>query len=264
MGVGNLQQALSAYGQSPIPYAELYFDSSPLRHPTAWRKLASLGDDSSTYLWRVLAAEQIMRLYRSDPAGLASIAQLQMNKASSEEVMHPAATTPRFGDPFAIGRARAAGQLVPLDRNQFASHGLRIDPSMGATAKRIKQSPSLYRGLRPEALATLLTLGAGTKAIAKTGTLDVTSTVRDERYQKVLATDNIEATHAYSLHTTGWAFDIARIYASPAQAMAFQFMLDRMTALGLIAWVREPGAIHVAVSPLGRELVANAPRRPGG
>jgi hypothetical protein len=264
MGVGNLQQALSAYGQSSIPYAELYFDSSPLRHPTAWRKLASLGDDSSTYLWRVLAAEQIMRLYRTNPAELAIIAQLQMNKASSEEVLHPAATTVRFGDPFAIGRARAAGQLVPLDRNQFASHGLRIDRGMGATAKQIKQSPSLYRGLRPEALATLLTLGAGTKAIAKTGTLDVTSTVRDERFQKALATDNVEATHAYSMHTTGWAFDIARVYSSPAQAMAFQFMLDRMTALGLIAWVREPGAIHVAVSSLASELLSNAARLPGG
>jgi hypothetical protein len=264
MGVGNLQQALAAYGKSPIPYAELYFDSSPLRNATAWRKLASLGDDSSSYLWRVLAAEQIMRAYRTNPGALATLAQLQNNKASSEEVMHPASTTPRFGDPFAIGRARAAGQLVPLDRNEFASHGLRIDPTMGATARRIKQSPGLYRALRPEALATLLTLGAGTKAIAKTGSLDVTSTVRDERFQKVLATDNVEATHAYSMHTTGWAFDIARIYTSPAQSMAFQFMLDRMTALGLIAWVREPGAIHVAVSPLASELVAHAPRLPGG
>ena len=35
---------------------------------------------------------------------------------------------------------------------------------------------------------------------------------------------------------------------SHAQALAFQFMLDRLTALNMIAWVREPDAIHVTVA----------------
>ena len=43
MGVGNLQQALMAYGKGIVPYAQLYFDSSPLRHAAAWRKLAVAG-----------------------------------------------------------------------------------------------------------------------------------------------------------------------------------------------------------------------------
>jgi hypothetical protein len=91
-------------------------------------------------------------------------------------------------------------------------------------------------------------IGAGTRAISGGGPLIVTSTVRDERYQRLLAAHDVEATHAYSLHTTGYAFDIARTYVSRAQALAFQFVLDRLTARGLIAWVREPGAIHVAVA----------------
>ena len=111
MGVGNLQQALMAYGKGIVPYAQLYFDSSPLRHAAAWRKLASLGDDSSTYLWRVLAAREIMRLYRTDPEALQREAVLQSHKASAEEVLHPPERTPVFGDPFAIGRARASGEL---------------------------------------------------------------------------------------------------------------------------------------------------------
>ena len=263
MGVGNLQQALKAYGKDGVPYAELYFDSSPLRHPDAWRKLASLGDDSSTYLWRVLAAKEIMRLFRTDPAQLRRIATLQGHKASAEEVLHPADSTPQFGDPFAIGRARAAGQLVPLTPRLLKANGVRMDRSMGALAQQVHQSPTLYRGLRPEALAALLTLGAGTKVISGQAPIIVTSTVRDAKYQKVLAAHNIEATHAYSLHTTGYAFDIARIYKSGAQALAFQFMLDRLTALDLIAWVREPRAIHVTASPLARDLVAPTPRRPG-
>jgi hypothetical protein len=91
-------------------------------------------------------------------------------------------------------------------------------------------------------------IGSATQAMSHTGPLIVTSTVRDERYQKVLASRDLEATHAYSLHTTGYAFDIARTYRSRAQALAFQFVLDRLTARGLIAWVREPGAIHITVA----------------
>jgi Family of unknown function (DUF5715) len=82
----------------------------------------------------------------------------------------------------------------------------------------------------------------------------VTSTVRDERYQRLLLTHNREATPNYSLHTTGWAFDIVRRYQSRAQALAFQFMLDRLQSLDLIAWVREAGAIHVTVSADARRL----------
>src|SRR3954465_11634228 len=52
MGIGNMQTALDAYGRKTIPYARLFFDSTPLRHAKAWRILAALGDDSSTYLWR--------------------------------------------------------------------------------------------------------------------------------------------------------------------------------------------------------------------
>ena len=36
---------------------------------------------------------------------------------------------------------------------------------------------------------------------------------------------------------------------------SFQFVLDDLTARNLIAWIREPGAIHVTVSADADELV---------
>jgi hypothetical protein len=248
MGIGNMQTALGAYGRRGIPYAQLFFDSTPLRHANAYRILAALGDDSSTYLWRVMAARAIMRLYRKDPNALARQAELQGRKASAEEVLHPSDRTPPYGDPFAVGRARASGELVALDTQQLAGFGIRIDRRMGELAGRLHQSPRLYRALRPQALRILEVIGAGTRAIARTRPLIVTSTVRDARYQRVLAARNLQATRNFSLHTTGWAFDISRTYRSRAQALAFQFMLDRLTALNMIAWVREPSAIHVTVA----------------
>lgn len=256
MGVGNLQRALGAYGEGEISYARLFFDSTPVRHAGAWSILAALGDDSSTYLWRLYAAREIMRLWRTDQARLNVLAVLHANRNSAEEVLHPLASTPTYPDPFALGRARAGRELLALDAKRLAQHGLRIDSRMGELADRVKQSPRLYRALRPEALALALYLGAATKEISGDGPLVITSTVRDLRYQRVLARRNIEATRAYSLHTTGWAFDVSRAYRSRKQALAFQFWLDRLQALDLIAWVREPGAIHVTVGPRAGELTA--------
>jgi transglycosylase-like protein with SLT domain len=248
MGVGNLEQALSDYGAGAIPYVQLYFDSSPLRHGDAWRKLASLGDDSSTYLWRVLAARRIMRLYREDPGALRRQARLQGDKASAEEVLHPADRTESFATPAAVAEARASGALRVLDPRALRRAGIRVDPAMGALAGRVHQSPQLYRALRPQALAVLQAIGAGTQAISRTAPLVVTSTVRDRHYQRALAATDLEASPGFSLHTTGYAFDIARHYSSGAQALAFQFVLDRLTALDLIAWAREPAVIHVTVA----------------
>ena len=239
MGVGNLQAVLAALGEGTVPYAQVFFSSSPLRHAAAWRLLARLGDDSSTYLWRAAAAKEILRLLREDPEELARLERLHGRKNSAEEVLHPADETERYNDPPALGRARAAGELSALRPAQLRAHALRIDPRMGELAGRLRQPRRLYRALRPGALSTLLTLGAGTRRVAGPGRLTVTSTVRDEQYQRVLVARNVEATSSYSLHTTGWAFDVARAYRDRRQALAFQFMLDRLTALNLIAWVRE-------------------------
>jgi hypothetical protein len=249
MGIGNLQTALARYGAQRIPYVQLYFDSTPARHAAAYRFLAGLGDDSSTYLWRVHAAEEILRLYRDDRGALAAEAALQTARNSAEVALHPPGRTQAFSDPDALRSARDDGTIVALPAGYLAAHGLAIDPGMGSLAKAVGAQPALYRGLRREALATLAYIGSTVRSIAGAGTvLRVTSTVRDAEYQRRLAAVDGEATHAYSLHTTGFAFDIARDYSSRAQAMAFQFVLDRLTALNLIAWVREPGAIHVTVA----------------
>jgi hypothetical protein len=248
MGIGNLQDVLSAYGAEEPSYARVYFDSTPTRHPTVQRLLAAFGDDSSNYLWKVYAARTIMRLHREQPDELARLEELQTAKNSAEEVLHPQESTPRFGTP-AVLRAAWDGDEIRAFPHDPARTGLARDPRMGELAARVGAIPALYRGLRPEALAMALYIGAQTREYGGgDGPLTVTSTVRDEEYQSRLARGNDEATRNYSLHTTGWAFDIAREYRSKRQALAFQFVLDRLQVLDVIAWVREPAAIHVTAS----------------
>ena len=255
MGVGNLQGVVSAYGAERPSYARLYFDSTPNHNAAVQRRLASFGDDSSNYLWKIYAAREIMRLHREDQAELARLEALQTAKNSAEEVLHPAASTARFSTPAALRAAWDEDQIVALPDDPVRT-GLARHRSMGELAPRVGAVPGLYRGLRPEALALALYIGAQTREYAGgDGPLVVTSAIRDEQYQGELARGNREATRGYSLHTTGWAFDVARDYRSERQALAFQFVLDRLQVLDVIAWVREPGAIHVTAATDAEDLL---------
>lgn len=269
MGVGNLEGVVRAYledtsgrpvsellSEHELPYVQVYFDSTPLRHPEAHERLSSLGDDSSNYLWKLFAAREIMRLWRSGPDVLRQAEAAQTAKNSAEEVLHPPGSTPAFGDPDALQAAWDRGELVAFPRDA-ARTGLRLDPRMGELAPRLERPQSLYRGLRPEALALALYMGAQVRAITgdPKATLTVSSTVRDGAYQRTLVRRNPEATQNFSLHTTGWAFDVLRRYRSRRHALAFQFVLDRLQALNVIAWVREPGAIHITASSDAQALL---------
>ena len=252
MGIGNLGDVLAAYGDPGASWTRVYFDATPDRHPRTFALLSEFSDDSATYLWRVRASQEIMRLWRDDPAELARLDALHAAKASGEEVLHPRVQTTVYGGPDDLAAAYDEGELERFP-NDPRGLGLRRDPDMGELARKDRW---LYRGLRPEAFALAAYIGANVRELSGSRRpLIVTSTVRDERYQRRLARRNSEATRAYSLHTTGFAFDVRRSYASKRQAVAFQTMLDRLQSLNLISWVREPGAIHITVSSDARRLL---------
>jgi hypothetical protein len=232
MGIGNLENVIRAYtgddstavaslvDSGNLTYAQLYFDSSPARHAPAWDLLGSFGDESSNYLWKLYAALEIMRLYRDDPGSLQSLADLQTAKATQEEVFHPESSTETFADQNAIDGALDDGQLASVPD----------DPSLGFQT-------SASTALRPEALAALIYMAERVRVLnGDEGTLTLAAPLGDPAF-------------------TGWAFDIAREYESKQQAEAFQFVLDRMRALGVIDYAYEPGKIHVVASSAASGLL---------
>jgi len=274
MGMGNLETVIDAYAgedgietknrpvadvvaAGDLSYAKLYFDSSPLTHEKAYGVLGGFEDDSSTYLWRVLAAREIMRAYHDDRDSLAELATLYTNKATSEEVFHPQEETRTFDDPDELADGLDSGELVAIPEGP--EYGYRVGTQLGELTEQLGVDRSLYEALRPEALATLIYMTSRVQAITgkhnSKDDLIVTSAVRDQEYQDALVGSNPEATPEYSLHTTGYSFDILRDYASDKEAEAFQFVLDRMKALGVIDYAVEPQAIHVTVSDLARPLL---------
>ncbi len=269
MGIGNLETAIQSFtgasqgtpigevvASAELSYAELFFDSGLSENARTYEFLAGLGDESSQYLWKVRASEEILDRYRTDPEGLDATAALATAKATLEEVFHPENETEVFDSPDEIEDAIDDGDLVPLPNEPAL--GWEPDRDIGELAKELDEEPALYRALRPEALATLTYLAELVRKESNAAApLQLTSAVRDREYQELLVGVNPEATAEYSLHTTGWSFDIRRDYESKRQANAFQFVLDRLRSLALLDYAVEPGAIHVTVSNRARELLAD-------
>ncbi|MGI9019893.1 MAG: hypothetical protein ACR2G3_04205 [Solirubrobacterales bacterium] len=256
MGIGNLESVIAAYDgdADDLSYAQLFFDSAPDRNAAAHDILAGFADDSSLYYWRILASARIMDRWRGNPAKLERTAELATAKATLEELYHPEAKTEVFAGPDDVAAATEAEELLPLPAE--GGPGWRIDGQMGELAPKLDRERALYRALRPEALATLAYMAATVERLSGAEKpLRVTSTVRDRRYQDLLAASNPEATQEYSLHTTGYSFDVLRSYENDLQASAFQFILDRLRALAVIDYAVEPQAIHVTVSSLGAALL---------
>jgi len=260
MGIGNLSNVVRAYTarqdepidaivrEGDIDYARLYFDSSPTVHRESWELLASLGDDSQTYYWRVLGALGVLRLLRTDPGRLERLAELHDRLPSAARVLHPPGARERYADRAELAGALARGVLVDVRRNN-GSHFM-IDPQFLRVLGPLTESPDDYLALRPRAARFLAYLATKVHELSgEERPLALTRAAYDEETAMALTPRDPGAIADSDMHATGFAFDIRRRYGSGAQAAAFQWTLERLEALGLIAWTRGRSVIHVVVSP---------------
>jgi hypothetical protein len=253
MGVGNLQAVLDAYdGGAAVPYAQLFFDSTPVRHAAAFGLLSGFSDQSELYYWRVLGAAALMHMYRTDHASLVRLAGLQMAGDSTELVLHPPDRSTAYADPEALSSAYADGRLVALPSNARAL-GLVYASSIGAPAAGRHVPAGLYRGLTPAALNALLTISTAVRRLSGVhAPLELTSAVIDRQAQ---AADGLDDPPAAG----GWSFTIARHYATAGQAPALHAVLDRLQALNLVAWTAQGSVVQVTAAADAEQVLAHGP-----
>ena len=259
MGIGNLSNVVRAYtareddpidtivDEADIDYARLYFDSSPTGHRASWELLTSFGDDSQTYYWRVLGALGIMHLLRNDPGRLERLAELHDRLPSAGLVLHPPTVRERYADAAQLEDAVARRVLVPV-RPSNGAH-FTIDPQLLRVLAPLTDNPSDYLVLRPRAARFLAYLSAKVYELSgEERPLALTRAAYDDEAATKLTPHDPGAAADADIHSTGFAFDIRRRYGSGAQAAAFQWTLERLETLGLIAWTRGRSVIHVVVS----------------
>lgn len=200
MGMGNLETILSRYGEEKPSYTKLFFDSAPMRKPSAYALLSSLGDDSSAYYWKIRAAQEIMRLSRDDPQRLERLARLDAEGGAGARRLYP------NGAPGSESDTRKPPAYL-------AALGLRLRGDA-----RSSYAPD------PGTESVLVYIGAGTKAISGQVPLTVTS-------------------------ASGIRVEVLRRYKSRRQALAFEYLLDRLQAWNLIAWGRGETTLAIVAAP---------------
>jgi Transglycosylase SLT domain len=138
----------------------------------------------------------------------------------------------------ALQTAADSGELVLHPPNRTESFGSREDIDRAVEDGDVR--PVGRGALRPEAYALLAYIRDGVRNVSGVkAPLKLVRTVRANA----------------GVHATGYAFDISRDYANGRQAEAFQFMLDRLQALNLIAWTRDTDTIHITASREGGSLL---------
>ena len=144
--------------------------------------------------------------------------------------------------------AVAHGVLVPIRAGSGAHFA--IDPQLERTVARRGENPDTYVALRPRAARLLAYLTRKVYDLSgEQRPLAVTRATYDEGNAATLTPPDPGAAAHAGVHATGFAFDIRRRYGSGAQAEAFQWTLERLDALGLVAWTRGRSVIHLVVSP---------------
>ena len=249
MGIGNLDGVIRDFagpGAADLPYAQLYFDSTPLRHAAAYRRLASFGDDSSTYYWRLLAARDIMRAYRRDRGGLGSEAARRGAEPSAARALHPPGCNARLRRPGGARRRARRRHASCRSRPIRPSADVAPGPELDALARRLGQPADRYRLLRPAALDALRYLGAGVAAVAP-GSPAARGRPRHDR--PAVRRANSARTSSRRRSTAPATPSRSRgATAADAQAEAVQFMLDRLTAMNLIAWSRAGPVLEITAA----------------
>ena len=265
MGVGNLQRALSLYGASDIPYAQLYFDSTPLQ-PLRPRGACSgsLGDDSSTYLWRLLSAKRLhgalphrplgadtvirgaFPLPPGPPRALAAGHGLRFPKGAQ---LLPRAATESPKRPATTCEDRRAPRPLTI-RVGDRQHVLRLAPLPHAPPGGRASSSA-----RPGSAPCRWSTGAGALDLIAVQVREVAlggprparrsrRSARGTRYQRDSWPRRTRGHPRYSLHTTGCARDSTRDYALAGQAWPCS---SGSTASP--RWISSPGARTAAPRP---------------
>jgi soluble lytic murein transglycosylase-like protein len=222
-----LKRAMDEFGSEDLAVVSYHMGIGNLQ-----RLLGDYGDDGASYaqLYFDLSPDSHARAYRF-LAGLGDDSKTYYWRVlASREVMRlyreDRAKLERLAS---LQAASGSGALV------LHPPGSTDD---GGDERPIPDEPSRYGlrparagSLRPEAFALAAYIGRGVRTVSGTrAPLTVT-------------------------RASGFNFDVRRKYANGAQAEAFQYMLDRLQALNLIAWTRDTSAIHITASSEGRSLL---------
>ncbi len=245
---GTAAQAIrTGHNGERLSFEEVYFTTSPLSHPEAFRYLYGRSDDHRRYWWKIRASQEAIAAYREDPAAFHTEWLGYFPGRPTDAFWYPNAPETSFGETSALQRAWAEKRLLPVLSD--ATLQIRPEPLDPTQA-------GLYSGLAPSSLGLLHLVAKTYRATSSTlpltvGDLTLTTPLairaREVAPPKPLKPPfwppSPERLHPpgdgpppdFDFHTTGIAFDILRP-TDEKQRKALEYALDSLEDRRILAY----------------------------
>ena len=260
-----LPLAKAALGSKQEPTVPaMFFAANPARHRELYDAIQRhmQRDYSPTYWFRVKRAEQLLDLYRTDPATFRELAELYRNPIDpahrvndrlkvwlkSEEVFYKSPNDLKLASGKALARV--------FDNPKWFGFSLPVWQGSADTQE-------LYLQASPAAIGTLLYISFETRRLFEALKPKGEHFVPLQIAELVSTTDrpNEGGTSLvdpeFPEHSTGQVFDIDRSNLPPGERECLNFILDDMGWDGYLGFIRVTGdTIHIGCSPSSRAFFA--------
>ena len=243
-----------------ITVPRMFFSCSPAWNRELYQAIEQQmrRDYSPTYYFRVMRAEQLLALYRSDPLQFETLFNAYKSDfVAAGRAPHRLSVWLKRDDlVYHSGddiRANAGKRLVrALDRPEFFGYKLNIAPDSPANLESYSQAS-------PSAIGTLIYIAFETRRLVealhpkgeKFLPLPVSSLVESEDFARQLGQ------HEALAHTSGQVFDIDYSGLPPGELECLRFVLDDLGWDGYLGFIEEGrDNLHIGCSPTTRDFFA--------
>jgi hypothetical protein len=244
--------------------AEMFFAANPARHAELYQALQRemQRDYSPTYWFRIKRAEQLLQLYRQDPAAFRELAEEYQNpihpqrRAVDRLMVWLKSHDIFYRSPDDLRSASGKGLARVLDNPGFFGFSL---PEMADGPNR-----DLYLQDSPAALGTLLYVAFETRRLFDE------LRPKGERFVPLQVAELVSTTDRpaeagtllvdpeFPEHSTGQVFDIDRSNLPRGERECLNFTLDDLGWDGYLGFIQVTGdTVHIGCSPSSREFFSS-------
>jgi Transglycosylase SLT domain len=243
--------------------AEMFFAANPAQHGELYQALQRemQRDYSPTYWFRIERAEQLLALYRDDPAAFRALAEEYQNpihpqrRAVDRLMVWLKSHDIFYRSPDDLRLASGKGLAKVFDHPQFFGFSL---PEMAEGPNR-----DLYLQDSPAAIGTLLYIAFETRRLfdemkpkgERFVPLQVAELVGTADRPSEAGTLLVDP--EFPEHSTGQVFDIDRSNLPRGERECLNFTLDDLGWDGYLGFIQVTGdTVHIGCSPSSREFFA--------
>jgi len=245
----------------PVSVASMFFAASPAHNRELYEALQfhMQRDYSPTYWFRVTRAEQLLKMYKSDPSEFKQLWADYRNDASPQHradhrlVVWLKGSDLLYRSCEDLRRAEGKELVRVFNKPDFYGFTFALGDAPSDPSDR-----QLYQQASPSTIGTLVYISYETRRLFEA------ARPHDEKYVPLQVTELVSTTDrqerpepgsSIAVHCTGQVFDLSTADLPAGERECLNFILDEMGWDGYLGFIQENGdTIHIGCSPSARDF----------